>query len=236
MNFEGIKAIAFDFGGTLDIPGVHWFDFLWSLIQEGHFSELEITEVQYYDAYVFAERRLEILTIPEDTNMMDLLKMKFTYQLEYLNENKIISINEAQISALSLTYAFKAFTIVDENLDKAREILERLSCFHKIYIVSNYYGNLKTILEKAQILPHITKIFDSTVVGIRKPDPEIWRKALEHSGCKPKEFLVVGDSMKNDILPAISLGCPAILINKEQQEEEYMGVQLHDLEMIPQLV
>ena len=47
----------------------------------------------------------------------------------------------------------------------------------------------------------------SAVVGIRKPDPRIFRLGVDALGLPPKEILVVGDSLKKDILPAESIGC-----------------------------
>ena len=45
------------------------------------------------------------------------------------------------------------------------------------------------------------------MVGVRKPDPAIFRLGVEALGLKPEEVLVVGDSYRKDIVPAESIGC-----------------------------
>jgi len=236
-ELEKVKAIAFDFGGTLDIPGVHWFDYLWSILSKGiETGGAVITEIEYYDAYVFAERRMEIESIPTNLSFRDTLALKFAFQFEYLTKNGILSITEDGVRALSSLLADAVYTDIQKNLALSRRVISELSSRYKVYIVSNYYGNLKKILEDIDILPYITEVFDSTLVGIRKPDPAIWRMALEASGCKPEEFLIVGDSMKNDILPGESLGCHTIHLNQNRPEEGYMGIWTDGLEMVPQML
>jgi len=51
---------------------------------------------------------------------------------------------------------------------------------------------------------------DSVVVGVRKPDPEIFRIALERLAADPKNSYVVGDSYERDIVPARQIGCTTI--------------------------
>lgn len=236
-ELKKVKAIAFDFGGTLDIPGVHWFDYLWSILSKGiETGGAIITEMEYYDAYVFAERRMEVETIPENLSFRDTLALKFTFQFEYLTKNEILDLTEDGIKSLSSLFADSVYTDIQDNLELSKRVVRELSGRYKVYIVSNYYGNLKKILGDADILPYVTEVFDSTIVGIRKPDPAIWRMALEESGCKPEEFLIVGDSMKNDILPGESLGCHTIHLNQNRPEEGYMGTWTDGLEMVPQML
>lgn len=45
------------------------------------------------------------------------------------------------------------------------------------------------------------------MVGVRKPDPKIFRLGVDALGLKPEEVLVVGDSYKKDIVPAETIGC-----------------------------
>ena len=74
-------------------------------------------------------------------------------------------------------------------------------------LVSNFYGNIETVLADFDLLKYFPKIIESAVVGIRKPDPRIFRLGVDALGLPPKEILVVGDSLKKDILPAESIGC-----------------------------
>ena len=44
-------------------------------------------------------------------------------------------------------------------------------------------------------------------MGVRKPDPAIFMLGVVALGLEPRQVLVVGDSLRKDILPARSIGC-----------------------------
>ena len=50
------------------------------------------------------------------------------------------------------------------------------------------------------------------MVGIRKPDPQIFALGVEALGMLPEEVVVVGDSYGKDMAPAHSLGCHTVWI------------------------
>ncbi len=74
-------------------------------------------------------------------------------------------------------------------------------------LVSNFYGNIESVLSDFNLLGYFRSIIESAVVGVRKPDPRIFSLGVEALGLKPSEVLVVGDSYKKDIVPAESIGC-----------------------------
>lgn len=55
-------------------------------------------------------------------------------------------------------------------------------------------------------------------VGIDKPDPGIFKLAMERSGGNTGKYLYAGDSVKNDIYPAAACGWNTIWFNKTDQE------------------
>jgi putative hydrolase of the HAD superfamily len=63
-------------------------------------------------------------------------------------------------------------------------------------------------------------IIESSVVGIRKPDPAIFLLGVNKLALKPEEVLVVGDSNRNDIVPAKSIGCQTIRLKGIGWEED----------------
>ena len=52
---EGGLTLLFDFGGTLDTAGCHWGKFLWYAYKR---NGIPVTEEQFREAYVHAERTL----------------------------------------------------------------------------------------------------------------------------------------------------------------------------------
>lgn len=51
--------------------------------------------------------------------------------------------------------------------------------------------------------------------GISKPDPELYRRAYQRCRCEPQECLMIGDSLANDILPALAVGMKACLVDRK---------------------
>jgi putative hydrolase of the HAD superfamily len=53
-------------------------------------------------------------------------------------------------------------------------------------------------------------VIDSTVVGIEKPDPGIFKLALRRIGCPPENVVHVGDMLSTDIAGARGVGIEAV--------------------------
>lgn len=64
-----------------------------------------------------------------------------------------------------------------------------------------------------------TSLFDgvtySQEVGAEKPDPRVFRVALQRARCRPDEVLHVGDSWEADYLGAKRVGLRAVWLNRE---------------------
>ena len=69
-------------------------------------------------------------------------------------------------------------------------------------------------------------VVESAVVGFRKPDPRLFQLAIdafsqtETTALAPDEIMVVGDSLRNDIEPARSLGCQTTWLKGEGWSDE----------------
>ena len=79
-----------------------------------------------------------------------------------------------------------------------RPTLEALSGRYRLGIVSNFYGNLEAVCESAGIAPLFGVMADSHRVGAEKPDPALFRFALDALGASPETTIFVGDSLRRD--------------------------------------
>ena len=61
IDKDKIKAVAFDFGGTLDSPFLHWMDIYIHLYTTK--LNLPLTKENFRDSYVYAERMMEQLQL-----------------------------------------------------------------------------------------------------------------------------------------------------------------------------
>ncbi len=78
------------------------------------------------------------------------------------------------------------------------EVLEALAPHFELAIVSNFDGRLRTILQQLTIAKYFRHIFLSSELGADKPDPLIFRSALQQSGFSAGEVLHVGDDPERD--------------------------------------
>lgn len=199
-----MKGIIFDYGGTLDTNGVHWSEVLWKAYQK---ENIKVTKEAFRDAYVFAERRLEAepVVLPED-NFLAVLRKKTDIETRYLMDNGIWEVDELTRRPDAEHIALDCYIEARKQVSKSIEILKQLAGKYKLALVSNFYGNLESVLSDFGF-DCFSTVVESAVVGVRKPDARIFSIALERMGLNAEEVVVVGDSLKNDIMPAKSVGC-----------------------------
>jgi 2-haloalkanoic acid dehalogenase type II len=85
----------------------------------------------------------------------------------------------------------------------------------RLVVVSNWDYALPRVLERCGIDGLLDGTVTSAQTGSRKPDPAIFRAALELSGCAPDEALHVGDTPEEDVDGARAAGIRALLIDRD---------------------
>lgn len=201
---ENIKGIIFDYGGTIDSRGTHWSEIIWDGYKA---AEIDVDKPTFRDAYVYAERELaKVRHIMPDDNFYDLLLKKMRIELNYLAENGHIDPSSVENKAEEV--ARYCYEEAKKCVEEARPTLQKLHQRFPMVLVSNFYGNIEAVLNDFNLAGFFGKIIESAVVGVRKPDPRIFELGVEALGLRPQEVLVIGDSLKKDILPAESIGCP----------------------------
>lgn len=79
--------------------------------------------------------------------------------------------------------------------------------------ISNSNGTVAAILEGLGLGRHLDFVIDSSQVGVEKPDPRIFRIALERAGMAATDAVYVGDLYSVDVLGARAAGLNAILMD-----------------------
>jgi putative hydrolase of the HAD superfamily len=80
-------------------------------------------------------------------------------------------------------------------------------------VISNSNGSVRALLERVGLLRWLEFVLDSSVIGVEKPDPRIFRLALERLGLAPDEAVYVGDIYSVDVLGARAAGMQAVLLD-----------------------
>ena len=203
-----IRGFIFDYGGTLDTGGQHWGRVIWHAYEH---LQVPVSEADFRDAYVHAERTLgKNPIIQPDFTFYKTLETKIRLQLEYLQTSYITPLTSY---ILPLTSHLYEATVAETR--KSREVLLSLKKQYPMVLVSNFYGNIATVLKEFKLDGIFDTIIESAVVGVRKPDPQIFTLGVEALGMQPDEVVVVGDSMDKDIIPASKAGCHTVWFKGE---------------------
>ena len=203
-----LKGYIFDYGGTLDTGGQHWGKVIWHAYEH---LQVPVSEADFRDAYVHAERTLgKNPIIQPDFTFYKTLETKIRLQLEYLQTSYITPLTSY---ILPLTSHLYEATVAETS--KSREVLLSLKKQYPMVLVSNFYGNIATVLKEFKLDGIFDTIIESAVVGVRKPDPQIFTLGVEALGMQPDEVVVVGDSMDKDIIPASKAGCHTVWFKGE---------------------
>ncbi len=202
-----LKGLIFDYGGTIDTDGDHWSEVLWQAYRK---EEIPVSKQDFLDAYVYAERQLATnpVILPSD-NFLAVLRAKTDIQTRYLMENGLWHIDELIRRPDAEHIALDCYAHVLEVLRTNREVIRRLSEIYPLALVSNFYGNIHSVLADFH-LDCFTHIIESSVVGVRKPNPEIFTLGVRALGLNPDEVAVIGDSYTKDIIPAHQIGCRTV--------------------------
>ena len=207
-NIKGvIKGVIFDYGGTIDSHGDHWSEIIWQGYQEAGIS---VTKEQFRTCYVFAERELaRVRHILPHHNFYDLLLIKMRIELGNLVDTGVLPADFDTESAAT-DVAQYCYNSARRSVEDARPTLEYIHERLPMVLVSNFYGNVNTVLKEMNMEGLFKEVVESAVVGIRKPDPRIFSLGVEALGVKPEEVAVIGDSYDKDIIPAKAAGCRTV--------------------------
>jgi putative hydrolase of the HAD superfamily len=208
MNPEGI---LFDFGGTLasgDLDkeefGSNLFDYIRGLGYRG--SESRFTKA----GENMFERLMKLRNQNREMRLEDFYQGMFfelglypeRATLEYIHDLYIRSFNIVLITGV-------------------KEVLEYLDKRYYLAIVSNAMSNVaRHALRRFCIEQHFETVIISRDLGIRKPDPEIFRYALSNLGLETSQVVHIGDSLKDDVQGAKKAGIKTIWIKLDKGNDE----------------
>lgn len=220
-HIDDLKGVIFDYGGTIDSRGVHWSEVIW----DGYcHMGVPVSKEDFRDSYVYAERELaKTRHILPEHNFYDLLYIKIQIELGNLADNG--KLPQTAVGKYAEPVARYCYEQARSSVEEARPVLDALYVRYSMVLVSNFYGNVETVLADFDLRRYFKQIIESAVVGVRKPDPRIFMLGVEALGVQPQEVLVIGDSYKKDIVPAESIGCHVLWLKGKGWTAEEDAVQ-----------
>jgi HAD superfamily hydrolase (TIGR01509 family) len=194
-----IEAVLFDFGGTLDADGVAWKERFHALYRS---EGLDVTAAAFAAAFFAADCPL-VGGLPPATGLaetVDALTANLEAELARLSagadgagtfRDRTDGDRARRVASRFLSGASAAFS-------RNRPVLEALRQRYRLGVVSNFYGNLEAVCDSVGLTPLFAVMVDSHRVGAEKPDPAIFRAALEALHAPPETTMFVGDSLRRD--------------------------------------
>jgi putative hydrolase of the HAD superfamily len=211
LNPDNIKGILLDYGGTVDSNGTHWAEVIWESYKT---IQIPVGKDSFREAYIYGERTLaqNRIILPHH-NFWHVLRLKAELQLQWLKKNHLLPDTEKASRYIS-NIADWCYAYAQTSISAARPVLKSLSERYPLILVTNFYGNMHAVLEDFYLKDFFDSVIESSIVGIRKPDPGIFKLGVERLGFAPGEIAVVGDSFDKDIAPSSSLGCRTVWLKK----------------------
>lgn len=204
--WPGVRAVLFDFGGTLDSEGVPWRERFFRLWRE---ESGAIARDRFDPAFYAADDAL-VGAIPADLPLSETVWRLARGVADRLGADP------AAAERVAERFVAQTRTCLAESAG----VLARLSSRYRLGVVSNFYGNLASVCQETGLARHLAASVDSTRTGCTKPDPKIFRAALSEMGVVPGETLFVGDSLERDMAGARALGMPHVRLAPDPSASE----------------
>ncbi|MBN2226254.1 MAG: HAD family hydrolase [candidate division Zixibacteria bacterium] len=102
-------------------------------------------------------------------------------------------------------------------------VLTELAKTKKLALISDFDHppHLYKLLKNFRLEPFFQSVIVSGEVGITKPDPGIFKPALEQTGVEPNRVIYVGDTIK-DVQGALAAGLTPVLIKRDDDNKTRM--------------
>ena len=85
---------------------------------------------------------------------------------------------------------------------------------YRLGVIANQNPGAAERLANWGLLRYFRVVAASAELGLAKPDPAIFLRALELADCRPENAVMVGDRLDNDIRPAKALGMRTVRMQK----------------------
>jgi|SRR5690348_13119806 len=193
----GALALLFDFGGTLDADGVYTAPRFHAAYRA---SGGALDAAAFEPVFAESERALAALPGIETLGYRDAVAAQARLIVASLPAG-----DRADAGRIAERFDAEARAAVARH----RPVLERLASRYRMAVVSNFTGNLDPCLEDLGLRRFFGVRLDSAVVGIRKPDPRIFRLALERLGVGADRAWMIGDNIEADVRAAARVGIKA---------------------------
>jgi putative hydrolase of the HAD superfamily len=206
---EKLKALLFDFGGTLAFLDFELLAREFS--REGRKLDALALEHAEYAGRAAIDRHL---TNSANKVINGAYEQFFRGWMEAIGIPKE-EFPECSAKFLAIHREATLWRVVRPGTFEALEAFK--SAGYKLAIVSNAEGQVEADAKRFGLAPFFDVIIDSHIVGVAKPDPRIFQIALERLGVAPDEARFAGDIYSIDVEGARAAGIEARLVDQHRR-------------------
>ncbi len=193
-------SVLFDYGGTLDSDGTTWLERFYPIYKE---NGVDAGRARFDRAFYDSDDALPARYALDGLDLEQTLRLQVRGVLDALAPER---------ADLTQVIAARFAEDCRSQFRRLSPVLGRLAGRYRLGVVSNFYGNLDGILRAEGLRAHFAVVADSGVLGVTKPDPEIFLHAARALGSRPDECVMVGDSVPRDIKGAAAAGMKKALV------------------------
>lgn len=207
-----LETLFLDAGGVLVYP--NWTRVAAALDRYG----VRADPADLAAAEAVAKRRLDVDGTISATNDASRGWLYFNLVLEAAG----VARSEASDAALAELHAFHMTNNLWEHVpDGIPDVLAALGAAGlRLVVVSNANGTLREHFRRLALDRYFACILDSHDEGVEKPDPRLFRIALEKSGADPVSTIHVGDLYEVDVVGARAAGLRGVLLDERGLYED----------------
>jgi HAD superfamily hydrolase (TIGR01662 family) len=210
-----IKVVLFDLGSTLVYQKDPWPP-IYELADRALVDALASSGIRLDLADFHTDSHGFLGTYYENTNLENREYTTFNLLGDTLVKKGFPNTAEPVLrGALAAMYAVtqQNWYLEDDALSTLDE-LKKLG--YRLGLISNTSddNNVQGLVDRWRLRSYFETIITSAALGIRKPDPRIFREALDHFDVLPGEAAMVGDMLNADVLGANQAGIYSIWITR----------------------
>jgi HAD superfamily hydrolase (TIGR01662 family) len=217
----GAKAIFFDLGETLVTQNIED-----NMVTRNALKEISPTLPNRVSPERLFELYREGYKINETIRSRHHVEIPIQVWIRQLLERVVTDNPSDELVSRAIKIIVKARAANAVAFEDADPTLRKLSKRDvKMGIISNVSSHevAMSILDNVKLTQYFDQFITSASVGIRKPDPGIFRYALMQFKVRPEEAVIVGDSEIHDIGGGYVAGLKTVLVDRRQRVEKSLA-------------
>lgn len=227
-----IEHIIFDWDGTLWDFNKNSKSALKDTFEKYNLSDYFNGFNQFSEIYHFHNEKLWSLYRKGEISKQKLMVKRFEETFKEKN------INDSALAQEFGKNYMEGTTVKTELFPNAKPVIRELCEKYKLHIITNGFNELQYLkINNSGLSECFTEIITSEDAGALKPSPKIFKFALEKTGAKKENSILIGDDLEADIKGAIDFGIKSVFFNpKEKTHNLKPDFEIIDLNEIKEIL